>query len=480
MLKEKNNERQYIYFYFMNKFIAYSALAIASIAEGAFFVPICAQDMAVQKMALTTLYNLADQQSQKVRVSEVALQAADEGVAAAKSALLPSVDLSLQGSYTGNVFMLSRGFSPNGTTDYIVPGVGVVPIANGKQDTPHWGNSFTAQVSQIVYAGGAIRSGIRIAELSKEMAELDVEKNRQEIRFLLTGYYLDLCKLNNQIEVVRQNIALTQKEIEQMKARREQGTVLQNDITRYELQLQGLELTLTKLTDASTVINHQLVTTLHLPEQTIIVPDKTELDTEINAISAIAAQDKWQQTAADNNLGIRQAAVTTNLAEQKVKKVKSESLPSIAVVAENQLFGPFTQDLIPRDCNANIWFIGIGVKFSLGSLWKNKHNIRKARIEHRQSQEVLALAREEVENGVQANYTNLLTSYAEVKTQQKQVELANQNYSVVQNRYQNDLALLTDMVDASNMKLSAEMALVNARIGMLYNFYKLKYVTNTL
>ena len=460
--------------------MAYSALAITLIAEGAFWVPICAQERAVQVVTLTTLYDLADRQSQKVRVSEVALRAADEGVAAAKSALLPSVDLSLQGSYTGNAFMLSRGFSGNGTTDYIVPGVGTIPVANGKQDTPHWGNSFTAQVSQVVYAGGAIRSGIRMAELGKEMAELDVEKNRQEVRFLLTGYYLDLCKLDNQIEVVRQNIALTQKEIEQMKARREEGTVLQNDITRYEFQLQSLELTLTKLTDASTVINHQLVTTLHLPEQTVIAPDKNELDTEINALSAIATQETWQQTAADNNLGIRQATVATNLAEQKVKQIKAESLPSVAVVAENQLYGPYTQDLIPKDCNVNVWFVGIGVKFSLGSLWKNKHNISKARIEHQQSQEALSLAREGVENDVQAIYTNLLTSYTEVKTQQKQVELANQNYSVVQNRYQNDLALLTDMVDASNMKLSAEMALVNARIGMLYNFYKLKYVTNTL
>lgn len=466
--------------FIMSKIMAYSALAITLIAEGAFFVPICAQERAVQVVTLTTLYDLADRQSQKVRVSEVALRAANEGVAAAKSALLPSVDLSLQGSYTGNAFMLSRGFSSSGMTDYIVPGVGTVLVANGKQDTPHWGNSFTAQVSQVVYAGGAIRSGIRMAELGKEMAELDVEKNRQEVRFLLTGYYLDLCKLDNQMEVVRQNIALTQKEIEQMKARRGEGTVLQNDITRYEFQLQSLELTLTKLKDASTVINHQLVTTLHLPEQTVIVPDKNELDTEINALSAIAAQETWQQTATDNNLGIRQATVATNLAEQKVKQVKAESLPSVAVVAENQLYGPYTQDLIPKDCNVNVWFVGIGVKFSIGSLWKNKHNIRKARIEHQQSQEALALAHEEVENGVQANYTNLLTSYTEVKTQQKQVELANQNYSVVQNRYQNELALLTDMVDASNMKLSAEMALVNARIGMLYNFYKLKYVTNTL
>ena len=163
-----------------------------------------------------------------------------------------------------------------------------------------------------------------------------------------------------------------------------------------------------------------------------------------------------------------------------MKQAKAESLPSIAVVAENQLFGPYTQDLIPKDCNVNVWFVGIGIKYGLGSIWKNRHDISKARIEHQQSQEALELALEEVEKGVHAGYTNLLTSYAEVITQQKQVELANQNYDVVQNRYQNELALLTDMVDASNMKLSAEMALVNARIGMLYNFYKLKYITNTL
>lgn len=464
----------------MSKLIVNYALAIVLMAGESLLVSTHAQDRNVQTMTLMSLYHLADQQSQKVKVSEVALRAADEGVAAAKSALLPSVDLGLQGSYTGNAFMLSGGFSANGTTDYIVPGVGVIPVPNGKQDTPHWGNSFTAQVTQVVYAGGAIRSGIRMAELGKVLAELDVERNRQEVRFLLTGYYLDLCKLSNQIDVVRQNIALTQKEIAQMKARREQGTVLQNDITRYDFQLKDLELTMKKLTDASAIVNHQLVTTLHLPKQTVVVPDNKELNTEINALSDIAAQDLWQTKATNNNIDIRQAEVAQNLAEQKIKQAKAASLPSVAVVAENHFAGPYTQDLIPKDCNVNVWFVGVGVKFNLGSLWKNKHQIRKARIEHQQSQETISLVREGIENAVQANYTNLLTSYTEVDTQKKQVELAKQNYSVVQNRYQNDLALLTDMVDASNMKLSAEMSLVNARINMLYNYYKLKYVTNTL
>lgn len=74
----------------MNKFMVYSALAIVLIAKGFLCAPICAQENSVQTMTLASLYDLADRQSQKVRVSEVALQAAKEGVAAAKSALLPS------------------------------------------------------------------------------------------------------------------------------------------------------------------------------------------------------------------------------------------------------------------------------------------------------------------------------------------------------------------------------------------------------
>ena len=319
-----------------------------------------------------------------------------------------------------------------------------------------------------------------MAKLGHQLAELDVEKNRQEVRFLITGYYLDLCKLRNQSEVIARNIELTEKVIEQMKARREQGTVLKNDITRYELQLQSLQLSKTQTDDAQKIIRHQLSTTIHLPEGENFEVDTQSLEEEGMALKALASEELWQRTAAENNIGIRQASLATEVSEQKVRNARAASRPSVAVVAENNLTGPYTYDLIPKNANVNVWFVGIGVKYSLSSLWKNKHTIRKARHENTQARESVQLAREGIENGVQAGYTNLLTSAVEVSTQEKQVELADQNYEVVKNRYDNDLALLTDMLDASNMKLSADMALVNARINMLYNYFKLKYITNTL
>ena len=95
-----------------------------------------------------------------------------------------------------------------------------------------------------------------MAELGEELARLDMEKQRQEVRFLITGYYLDLYKLSNQQQVIDQNIALTEKVIRNMEARREQGTVLRNDITRYELQLKSLQLTREKLVDAQPTVNN--------------------------------------------------------------------------------------------------------------------------------------------------------------------------------------------------------------------------------
>lgn len=90
------------------------------------------------------------------------------------------------------------------------------------------------------------------------------------------------------------------------------------------------------------------------------------------------------------------------------------------------------------------------------------------------------LAQEHVKTAVEAGYVDFMTSFSDLRTQEKSVELADQNYAVVKNRYENDLVLLTDMLDASNMKLSADLALENARINVVYSYYKMKYLSHTL
>ncbi|WP_462356969.1 TolC family protein [Phocaeicola coprocola] len=422
---------------------------------------LCSQYLCAQSrtMGIEEMFRLADENSKSIQAFRTGKEVADENLKAAKAQRLPDISASLSGSYWGNGKLWNRDFS-NAT----------------KIEMPHWGNNFALEAQLAVYAGGAISSGIELAELEKQLAEMDWQKNRQDIRFLLVGHYLNLYKLNNQIEVLHKNLELTDQIIANMQARLEQGTALQNDITRYELQRETLRLQLAKVEDACKIANHQLVITLHLPEGTVVQPDTTLNDSRIQTLS----EANWQELAAQNNLNLQQAETGIKINRQREKLERSERLPKISLMAAEHLDGPITIEVPVLDNNFNYWFVGVGVKYNISSLFKNNRKLKAARLNVRKAQETYELAQEQTNHAVQESYVNFLTSFTDLRTQQKSVELADENYSVTSNRYQNDLALLTDMLDASNIKLSADMGLVNARINVIFNYYKMKYITHTL
>ncbi len=427
-------------------------------------VVLCSQGLLAQTpdrkvLGINEMFRLADENSQSIQTYKTGKEAADEALKNAKSQRLPDIGASLSFSYLGNGYLWDRNFK------------------NGQNiSMPHFGNNFALEAQQVIYAGGAINSNISMAELGQQMATLDWQKNRQEIRFLLTGYYLDLYKLNNQQQVLQKNLDLTEQVLRNMEARRTQGTALKNDITRYELQKETLKLQLAKVQDACRIINHQLVTTLHLPDDTEIIPDSALLNEEVKTL----AENDWQLLATQSNVGLQQARLTVKMNEQKVKLERSELLPKIALVAAEHLDGPITIEVPVLDNNFNYWYVGVGIKYNFSSLFKNNKKVHQAKLNIRKAQEEYSLLQEQIENGVQANYVNFLTSFTDLRTQEKSVELADQNYNITSNRYKNDLALLTDMLDASNMKLSADLNLVNARINVIYSYYKMKYITHTL
>ena len=422
---------------------------------------LCSQGLYAQSqlMGIDELLRLADAQSKSIQTYRTGTEAAGEALKAAKAQRLPDVNVSLSASYLGNGKIWDRDFGNAMTVDM-----------------PHFGNNFAIEAQQVIYAGGAISSGIRQAELGKQLAELDLQKDIQEVRFLLLGHYLNLYKLDNHIKVLQDNIRLTDEVIANMKAKREQGTVLKNDITRYELQKEQLNLQLTRARDARTTANFQLVTTLHLPEGTDIKPDTAMLEQKIQTLT----ENEWQDMARANNILLKQTQTAIRLNEQKVKQERAERLPHISIVAADHLDGPVTIEVPALDNNFNYWYIGVGIKYNLSSLFKNNNRLRQARLNVRQAQENHQLAQEKIKNDVQEGYVNFMTSFTDLRTQEKSVKLADENYSVTDNRYKNEMALLTDMIDASNMKLSADLGLVNARINILYNYYKMKYITHTL
>lgn len=430
---------------------------LATAFASAFFFS--AYSQTAQPLDIKSLFGLIDNNNSSLRVSNSAVEAARHDVETSKSQRLPDINAQLSASFIGNVLLMDRDFSD-------VHGL----------HSPHFGNQLVVDASQTVYSGGALTAGIRLSELGLEKANAATDLTREQQRFLALGQYLELEKIANREEVVKSNIALTAKIISDIEERHRQGVALKNDITRYELQMETLKLNLTKLRNQRAIINHQLCVAIGLASTDSIVPTENVAGKSFSR----DAESWWQSETSLSSPTLRMASLDEQMAKQQVRLAKSEMLPKVAVVAQNNFNGPITFELPPINKNLNVWYVGVGVSYPVSSLFKSNKRLRQARVESRQAQERKAVVREQLDNQMQAAWTNYQQSYVELQTQQKNVELARQNFQVINDRYANQLALVTDMIDASNMRLDAELAEVDARINIAYAYYKMKYIAGEL
>lgn len=410
-------------------------------------------------LGIGQLFEAIEENSAHLRAQKSGVEAASLGVEAARSKRLPDIDASLSLSHIGNALLADRDFGN-------VHGL----------SSPHFGNNFSLQVQQTVYAGGAINAGIELAELGKRQAEAGVRLTRQQVRFAALGQYLDLYKIDNQIKVYEKNIGLTRQLIADISEKQAQGMALKNDVTRYELQMESLKLGLTALRNSRSILNHQLCNTLGMDTGATLVPDSTIID----KVYARDGEAYWQSAGAASSPLLEQSANAIRMAEQRERMAKSDMLPKVALVAADNFDGPITFELPPIDKNLNVWYVGVGIKYSIGALFKSNKRLRQAAVETRQAREAHAVQAEQLDNNVQAAYVQYQQTYVELATQRKSVELARQNYDVTSARYLGQLALVTDMVDASNLRLNAELKEVDARINIVYAYYRMKYVAGEI
>lgn len=410
------------------------------------------------RLTLTDVFTRIENENQTISMLRTAQEAAEEGIKSAKNARFPEINAELNVSYIGDCFLTDRNFS-----NYT------------KAPSPHFGNGFTLEGQQIVYARGAVNAAVKMAEHEGHMSEAVISKSRQGLRLMAAGEYLDLFRTDNSIKVYKENIALTTKLIEEINARREQGLALAADVTRYELRLEMLKLDLVRLQNTREIMNYRLVNSLGLPEGTVIssiLGDEEDMRDR--------SRQNWQEIAADASPEMKVSGIKADMALTRQKLVRSERLPKIAVVAYENFNGPITFEIPPIDKNLNLWYVGLGIRYNFSSLYKSGHKLKQAAIEVRQAEQAKNVTEENLRNDVQKAYADYMQSYVELETREKSLQLADENYERIHDRYMEQLVLVTDMLDAFNMKLDAELGVSAANAEIQYRICCLRYAAGIL
>lgn len=417
-----------------------------------------AQENRLQTLSIPELFDLVKKNHPNLKVSAADIQIAEQNIAVAKNQMLPEISTGLQASYLGDSYIIDKDFS------------------NSKRvELPHFGNKFSVEARQLIWKGGVVRNAIEIQNQTKELSELSYEDNELNIKLLSLGYYLDLFKLYNQEKVYLKNIDLAKQRLENINKFYEQGMVTRNDLIRGELQLSNLNLALQVVQNNQKILNKQLTVALGLDESVVIIPDESILDSKAQLVEVEDYKNNLQ-----NHPLVRQTQKAIDVYEVSEKISKSEMLPSLSAFAGNTLQRPITTTSPAMDMYNNGWSAGLSLNFNIDALFTAPKKIKLNRLEKQKAIDQANEVSQILDIAVTAAYIKYNESLTQNSTLKVNKDLSEENYRIMESKYNNQLAILLDFIDVSNAKLDAELQYANSEINIVFAYHKLLKEAGTL
>ncbi|BEG99131.1 TolC family protein [Bacteroides sedimenti] len=434
----------------LNKWIAVSLLLLSAVG-------IQAQE--THLLGVDELFRFGIENSLKVKSDRVSEHIASDELSIAKTGFLPDITVGLTGGYVGDPTLFREGL-----TDAVHPYY------------PDWSQNYNLEVVQPLYRGGKIKRSIEKASLQKELAQLVAHKDIAELKLILMGRYLDLFRLYRQQEVMIQNIGEAQKRLNDIQQMKKQGMVTGNDLIRSELLLTNYQLTLREVEDNIRISSQQLNIALGLNEEWILKPDSNFLENPLS----LASYEEYVLQAYSQYPELQMAENGIKLARKNEELVRADYLPSLSMRAANTLARPVTSTSPVQDMYLNNWNVSLVFSYKLSALYQNKKKASAAKHSVTLSQLQREQQEQNIRTGIKSAYIRHQEAVDKVEVLNLSVKQANENYRIVYNKYKNRLAILTDLLDASGVKLEAEMQLTTAKANVLFTYYQLLRASGNL
>ena len=412
--------------------------------------PVATRSQQAYSLTLDELFRLGTENSLRLQATRMQEVIAADKEKTAQTSRLPDISIGATTGYIGRPTVFRRGLSQ--------------PV---HPDMPDWSHNYNVEVTQPIYRGGKIHYTIKRSSLEKQIAALNSTNDKAEIKLLLLGQYMDLFSLYKQKEVFARNVEESTRRLEDIRRLKKEGIVTRNDELRSELQLTNDQLAYREANDNIAIVSQQLDVVLGLDETLLLQPDTGLLYTAVS----LESSDEYVRQAYENYPELQIARYNTRLAENDIRLSKADYLPSLSLRAANTLARPLSTTM--EDMFSNNWNIALSLSYNLSSLYQNKHKVHEARqyVNIRKNRE--EQLRQDIRVNVKSAWIKHHEALDRVEALLLSVRQAEENYRIVRNRYLNQLSILTDLLDASSIRLEAELQLTNARTEVIYSYYQL-------
>jgi outer membrane protein len=412
-------------------------------------IPFTVAAQTTQKITLNEAINKGLQQSRILKIDHSKIDAALARYNTAKDAHLPDAKISASYTYLSDLDYKTLTFGPM-----------TFPLYENNNYVGH------ASVNEPVFTGFREKYAEESARLLVEASKLDVEKDKDDVTLNIINSYFTLYKAQATKKQIDNNISQIGQRLKEVQDAMEHGTAIQNDVLRVQLQLSNTQLAQIEAVNAINTINFNLNVLLGLPTDT-----KIELDSaSMFSVKNLKTGDDYIKDALMQRQEIKANAVRTQVAETSVKMAKGAYLPTLGIGGDfyyarpNQRYFPVLDQFKPT------WDAGINLTWDITTLFTNKHQIAEANANLMQSRVVTDLQSDNIKMEVNAAYTSYVESLKKIELAKLTVTQAEENYRTLTSRYNNQVALLSDLLDANSLLLQSKInqALVIADSELAY------------
>ena len=411
-----------------------------------------------QKLDLKQAIERSIKNSKQLKISKAKSDDATAVVQAANDSKLPNFNLSANYLRLGfaNIDLKTSGTSGGG---------------GGAAVNPTQAMYGLASLSLPLYAGGKIKYGIESAQYLQKAVALDAETDRQAVVYNTTSAYINLYKAQGAVTIVKANLDAALTRDSSLSSLEKNGILTRNDFLKAQLQTSNIELALLEATNNLNLATVNMNLLLGQPENTVIFIDPAFLDIKDEQRNFA----DFQSLALQNRKDLQAIAYRKKAATTAVKSAEGEAYPTIA------LTGGYIAAHVPDVLTiTNAVNLGLGVQYNLASLWKKNTKLLQAKARETQVNVSEEILNDVVKLQVNQDYQNYILSKNKIAVYEKAIIQATENVRITNNKYNNSLATISELLEADVALLQTKLNIQAAKADAVGAYQKLLQTTGII
>ena len=348
----------------------------------------------------------------------------------------------------------------------IKPKINLKSDTSGRRGGPNVNQAMYGilNASLPLFAGGKIKYGIESAKYLQEATLLDAADNKQAVIINTINAFSNLYKAKAAVALVKENLDQSKQRVKDFSNLEKNGLIARNDLLKVSLQQSNIELTLLDAESNYKIASVNMALMLGLPEQTTLIADSASLQQSFQPKMI----EEYEQLALQARNDVSALSLRKKAFEVGVKVAKADVYPEIALTA-----GYIAADIPNFVTITNAVNVGVGVRYSLSSLWKTKAKVDQAQARVDQLTANQNMQTDNIRLQINQAYQTYILSRKKIEVFQIAVDQAKENYRITKNKYDNALATTTDLLDADVAQLQTKLNVTNAAADAVVAYNKL-------